>query len=82
MESFENIKNELKSRLALDMEYSMLTQINSLVKDSYRAYRDPLGNVVIGLPIHFECLKMRKFNLRKTLYTFIHKNSEEMLELK
>jgi hypothetical protein len=59
----------------------MLAQINALVKDSYKIYRDPLGNLVVALPIGFECIKMRRFNLKRELYAFIHKNSEEMGEV-
>jgi len=65
MESFENIKNELRSRLTLEIEFTMFGEINSLMKDSYKIYRDPLGNLVIGLPLKHEGIKMRKFNLRK-----------------
>ena len=59
----------------------MLAQINTLAKDSYKIYRDPLGNLVVALPIRFECIKMRMFNLKRELYAFIHKNSEEMGEV-
>ena len=80
MESFENIKIEMRQKMNLEVENSILTQINAIVKDSYKLYRDPLGNLVVGLPIRFECIKMRKFNVRKELFAYIHKNSEEMVE--
>ena len=61
---------------------SLFGSINYLISNYYRFYRDPYGNMVIGLPSNDDELLMRKYKLRKELYDFAVHNSDEILEIK
>ena len=50
MESFENIQAQLRDESLLNLNLTLLNQINSLVENYYNFSKDPLGNDVICLP--------------------------------
>lgn len=43
-------------------------QINFVADNYYKLYVDPLNNIVLGLPLSFQSLPMRKYTLRKKMY--------------
>ncbi len=45
-------------------------QINFVADNYYKFYVDPLNNIVLGLPLSFQSLPMRKFTLRKKMYEY------------
>ena len=65
MESFDNIKNELKLKMNIEVSIDIFLQVNFIIKDHFLFLKDLFGNLVIGLPSNHESLNMRKYKLKK-----------------
>lgn len=82
MQSFSSVKSQLEEVLSFTIEMKMFRQINFIARDWFRFYRDPLKNMVIGMPASFGLLAMRKYGLRKSFYEFalVRGGTQESIE--
>ena len=65
MESFENIKNEIGIDFGFIVNIETFFEVNFFVENSYKFFKDPLGNVVIGLGESQNSPQLRKYKLKK-----------------
>ena len=70
----------LFQRWDLEIELGDYLRVNSLIEGSYRILRDPLNNLVIGLPLKFKDIILRKYNLRRLLYELGKNYSQKVLK--